>query len=176
MKIKLGDVLDIELPTSEGTIFNLKKTRGKKVLLTFYRIASCSLCNLRISQITKRWDELGDNFMHVSLWHAPQSFLKKNMDRHNIPFIALADENYTYFKKYSIERSILKTLLAFVFRLPSFLKAAMLGFIPLQMKGYIDIVITDVLINEEGKVVEVQYGKDVGHHYNFDKIKKFSKS
>ena len=175
MKIKKGDVLDIELPTSEGKIFNLKETNGKKILLTFYRIASCSLCNLRISQITKRWSELGPNFQHVSIWHAPQDFLKKNMDKHNIPFIALADENYKYFSKYSIERSIRKTLLAFIYRLPSFILAIIKGFIPFQFKGYMDIVITDVLIDEKGKVVEVQYGRDIGHHFSFDKIKDFSK-
>ena len=175
MKIKKGDVLDIELPTSEGKIFNLKETNGKKVLLTFYRIASCSLCNLRIAQITKRWDEFGKNFQHVSIWHAPQDFLKKNMDKHKIPFIALADENYKYFTKYSVERSLGKTLLAFVYRLPNFILASIKGFIPFQFKGYIDIVITDVLINEKGKVVNVQYGRDIGHHFSFDKIKEFSK-
>ena len=42
MKIKKGDMLEIELPSSKGEIFNLKQTKGKKVLLTFYRIASCS--------------------------------------------------------------------------------------------------------------------------------------
>lgn len=174
MKIKKGQKLNIELPTSDGKLFNLNETQGKKVLLTFYRIASCSLCNLRISQITKRWNEFGSNFQHVSIWHAPQDFLKNNMDKHNIPFIALADENYKYFNKYSVERSIVKTLLAFVFRLHSFFLAALKGFIPLQLKGYMDIVITDVLIDESGKVVDVQYGRDIGHHYSFDKIKKFS--
>ena len=109
MKIKKGDTLDIELPTSEGKIFNLSETKGKKVLLTFYRIASCSLCNLRVSQITKRWNEFGSNFQHVSIWHAPEDFLKKNMDRHNIPFIALADKDYKYFNKYDVERSIGKS-------------------------------------------------------------------
>ena len=97
------------------------------------------------------------------------------MEKHNIPFIALADENYKFFNKYNVERSILKTLLAFVFRLPSFFLAAIKGFIPLQLKGYMDIVITDVLIDESGKVVDVQYGKDIGHHYSFGKIKEFSK-
>ena len=174
MKIKKGDKLDIELPTSEGRLFNLKETHGKKVLLTFYRMASCSLCNLRVSQITKRWNEFGSNFQHVSIWHAPQEFLKKNMDKHNIPFIALADQNYKYFNKYSVERSIGKTLLAFVYRLPSFIIAVLKGFIPLQTKGYLDIVITDVLIDETGRVVDVQYGRDIGDHYNFDKIKEFS--
>ena len=109
MKIKKGDILEIELPTAEGEIFNLKETHGKKVLLTFYRIASCSLCNLRISQITKRWSEFGSNFEHVSIWHAPQNFLKKHMDKHNIPFIALDDEIFNFFNKFSVERSIVKT-------------------------------------------------------------------
>ena len=174
MKIKKGDKLDIELPSSEGNLFNLKETHGKKVLLTFYRIASCSLCNLRISQITKRWSEFGSNFKHVSISHPPQDFLKKNMDRHNIPFIALADKDYKYFNKYNVERSIGKTLLAFVYRLPTFIMATLKGFIPLQSKGYLDIVITDVLIDETGRVVDVQYGRDIGHHYSFEKIKEFS--
>ena len=130
---------------------------GRPPVSTLYESVIFVSFNLRISQITKRWNEFGPNFQHVSIWHAPQDFLKKNMDKHNIPFIALADENYTYFNKYSVDRSILKTLLAFVFRLPSFFLAAIKGFIPLQLKGYMDIVITDVLIDESGTVVEVQY-------------------
>ena len=96
------------------------------------------------------------------------------MDRHNIPFIALADKDYKYFNKYNIERSIGKTLLAFIYRLPTFIMASLKGFIPLQTKGYLDIVITDVLIDETGRVVDVQYGRDIGHHYSFEKIKEFS--
>ena len=58
--------------------------------------------------------------------------------------------------------------------LPGFFLAALKGFIPLQLKGYMDIVITDVLIDESGTVVDVQYGRDIGHHYSFEKIKEFS--
>ena len=67
-----------------------------------------------------------------------------------------------------------KTLLAFIFRLPAFFLAGIKGFIPFQFKGYLDIVITDVLIDESGTVVDVQYGRDIGHHYSFNKIKEFS--
>ena len=52
--------------------------------------------------------------------------------------------------------------------------AGIKGFIPFQFKGYLDIVITDVLIDELGTVVDVQYGRDIGHHYSFNKIKEFS--
>ena len=43
MKINKGDTLEeISLPKPDGSIFNLSETKGKKVLLTFYRIAGCS--------------------------------------------------------------------------------------------------------------------------------------
>ena len=51
MKIKKGDKLEeITLPKDDGSLFNLSETKGKKVLLTFYRIAGCSFCNLRLHE------------------------------------------------------------------------------------------------------------------------------
>ena len=51
MKIKQGDLIEeITLPKPDGSIFNLSETKGKKVLLTFYRIAGCSFCNLRLHE------------------------------------------------------------------------------------------------------------------------------
>ena len=66
MRIKKGDKLEeIVLPRHDGTPFKLSETEGKKVLLTFYRIAGCSFCNLRINELQKRFSEFGDNFTHV---------------------------------------------------------------------------------------------------------------
>ena len=57
MKISKGDKLEeITLPRDDGSIFNLSETHGKKVLLTFYRIAGCSFCNLRLNEINKRFN------------------------------------------------------------------------------------------------------------------------
>ena len=51
MRINKGDKIeDIELPDSYGNTFKLSSTKGKKVLLTFYRHASCAVCNLRINE------------------------------------------------------------------------------------------------------------------------------
>ena len=72
MKINKGDKLDeITLPDKEGNTFNLSQTLGKKVLLTFYRIAGCSFCNLRLNEINNRFGELGKNFTHVGIFHSP---------------------------------------------------------------------------------------------------------
>ena len=52
MKINKGDTLEeISLPKPDGSIFNLSETKGKKVLLTFYRIAGCSLLQFKIERI-----------------------------------------------------------------------------------------------------------------------------
>ena len=102
MKISIGDRLEeITLPDQNGNSFNLSQTLGKKVLLTFYRIAGCSFCNLRLNEINKRFGELGNNFTHVGIFHSPVDNLKSYMDKHkNLPFTVLADENFEYFQKY----------------------------------------------------------------------------
>ena len=47
MRIKKGDIIEeIQLPGSDGSRFKLSSTRGKKVLLTFYRFASCGVCKI----------------------------------------------------------------------------------------------------------------------------------
>ncbi len=101
MKISIADRLEeITLPDQNGNSFNLSQTLGKKVLLTFYRIAGCSFCNLRLNEISKKFGELGNNFTHVGIFHSPVDNLKSYMDKHkNLPFTVLADENFEYFQK-----------------------------------------------------------------------------
>tara|TARA_B100000674_G_scaffold71980_1_gene49703 strand:- start:165 stop:704 length:540 start_codon:yes stop_codon:yes gene_type:complete len=177
MKITKGDKLEeITLPKDDGSIFNLSETTGKKVLLTFYRIAGCSFCNLRLNEINKRFNELGSNFTHVAIFHSPVENLRKYMKKHSsLPFSVLADEDFKYFQKYEIERSFAKTLLAILFKAHKIIPAILKGYIPLNIKGYFDIAVTDVLINEQGIVEEVYYAKkDIADHFSFDKIKEFA--
>ena len=52
MKLKAGDKIEkIDLPSTNGTFFNLKEIKGKKTLITFYRFATCPFCILRINEI-----------------------------------------------------------------------------------------------------------------------------
>ena len=94
MKISIGDRLEeITLPDQNGNSFNLSQTLGKKVLLTFYRIAGCSFCNLRLNEINKRFGELGNNFTHVGIFHSPVDNLKSYMDKHCLLYTSdAADE------------------------------------------------------------------------------------
>ena len=178
MKIKKGDKLEeITLPKDDGSIFNLSETKGKRVLLTFYRIAGCSFCNLRLHEFKKRNKEFGKNFTHVGIFHSPVDHLKLSMKKHGstLPFTVLADTDFKYFKKYEIERSFLKVIAAMLFKPHKIIPAIIKGFIPIRILGYFDIAVTDVLINEQGVVEEVYYAqKDIADHFEFEKIKQFA--
>ena len=178
MKIKKGDKLEeITLPKDDGSIFNLSETKGKRVLLTFYRIAGCSFCNLRLHEFKKRNKEFGKNFIHVGIFHSPVDHLKLSMKKHGstLPFTILADTDFKYFKKYEIERSFLKVIAAMLLKPHKIIPAIIKGFIPIRILGYFDIAVTDILINEDGIVEEVYYAKkDIADHFEFNKIKAFS--
>ena len=124
MKIKKGDKIDeIILPKHDGSEFNFSDTKGKKVLLTFYRVAGCTFCNLRLLEFNRRYNEFGPNFTHVGIFHSNVSLLKSNMKKHGpTPFTILADENFKYFEKYEIERSFSKMLATILFKAHKVLK------------------------------------------------------
>ena len=178
MKIKVGDKIDeIELPDTNGNMFKLSSTKGKKVLLTFYRIAGCSFCNLRLMEFKKKSDEFGRDFVHVGIFHSPTDNLNRTMRKHgNLPFKILADEHFKYFEKYEVERSMGKVFLAMLFKAHKIFPAIFKGFIPMRIKGFFDIAITDVFINEKGIVSDVLYAKkDSADHFPFEKVRAFSK-
>lgn len=176
MKINIGDQLEnIQLPTLDGEDFNTNSTKGKKVLLTFYRFASCPMCNLRINSIMKRYDELGDNFTMVAIFNSSVENLKRFTAKHQAPFPILADENYDVFKKYEVKNSLFRFLVSQIMRGPLIWKAMFKGYIPWAIKGHIDILPVDVLIDEEGIVRDVKYGKDIADHIPLNSIISFSK-
>ena len=177
MKIKKGDKLEeISLPEINGDVYHLSDTRGKKVLLTFYRVAGCSFCNLRLMELKKKFNEFGKNFIHVAIFHSPIDNLRRTMKRHDtLPFKILADENFKYFKKYEVERSYSKLFATLLFKGHRVFPALLKGFLPIPIKGHFDIAITDILLDEKGIVEEVYYAKkDSADHFEFEKIKVFS--
>lgn len=177
MKIKVGDKLDsIILPSIDGGEFNTSSIENKKLLITFYRFASCPMCNLRLNNIVKNYDQFGENFTMVAIFNSPVENLKRFTKKHQAPFPILADKDYHYFKKYDVKKSFFIFLISQITRGLSIWKAMFKGFIPWTFKGYLGILPVDVLIDESGIVQDVKYGKDIADHFSFDKIVQFSKS
>jgi peroxiredoxin len=175
MKLKPGQkIKSIELPAIDGTTFKLNNIKGKTCLISFFRFAGCPFCNLRMHELVKRYDELDKNFTIIAIFDSPLDNLIEHAAGHKAPFPILADENNIYYKEYAIEHSISGVLKGMIFRMPTLLKGMMKGYIPLKFKGSITTMPAEFLVDSEGIIKMVHYGKDEGDHLPFEIIKEFS--
>ena len=102
--------------------------------------------------------------------------LKKQMKKHGpLPFTIVADPDFSYYKKYEIERSMGKLMNAFIFKFPKAIAAMLKGYIPIKLGGYLDIATADFFLDKDGVVLEAKYSlKDAFDGFEFSEIKEFS--
>ena len=176
MRLKKGDKLtDLSLPSVKGNVFNIENIAGKKALISFYRFAQCPFCNLRIHELTKRYDELENKLEIIAIFDSPLDHLIKSTKKHKAPFEILADENFKYFDAYGVEKSIFKFFIGSVVNVHRLIKASLLGFVPLQFKGSMLTVPVDILIDETCNIEQVYYGRNTTDHVSLDEIFDFAK-
>ncbi len=106
-KIVSGDPIpNIILPSIDGKGYDISSANGKRIILTFYRFETCPFCNIRINKIIKRWSEFNEETVMIGIFDANIDKLSNSMKKHNPPFIILADEQYTSFLEYEVQKSI----------------------------------------------------------------------
>ena len=178
MKIKKGDSPELKLKKMDGSDFDLNDLKGKKVYLKYMRFASCMFCNLEINHLKNKHSEFGQDFEIVLVFHSSIEFLNKQMKKHGpLPFTVLADPDYSYYKKYEIERSMGKLMSAFIFKFPKAVSAMLKGYIPIKLGGYLDIATADFFLDRDGVVINSKYSeKDAFDGFDFSTIKEFSLS
>jgi peroxiredoxin len=153
---------NITLPSINGEIFNSSQLQGKPFMLSFFRFASCPFCNLRIFELSKKFDELGEDFTIVAIFNSPIDRLSSQGNKHNAPFYILADEFNKYYQQYGIENSVLGMIKGWTLRLPILVKGLLKGYIPLEINHKWTIMPASFLIDKEGVIQRAYYGKDEG--------------
>ena len=175
MRLTSGNKLtNIKLPAIDGTMFESESIKGKPVMLSFFRFASCPFCNLRVNELVRRFDEFGDDFTIIAIFDSPLDNLTRHTAGHKAPFPILADESNKYYKEYNIEHSVLGMLKGMFFRAPTLLKAMFKGYVPTVIKGSLTTMPADFLIDRNGVIQTAYYGKDEGDHLPFDLVKEFA--
>ncbi len=177
MRIMTGSkIKHIRLPDIDGSIFDSESIKGKPIMLSFFRFASCPFCNLRVSELVRRFDEFSDDFTIIAIFDSPLDNLTRHTEAHKAPFPILADEGNKYYKEYGIEYSFIGMLKGMFFRMPTLIKGMFKGYIPLIIKGSMTTMPADFLIDREGNIKTAHYGKDEGDHLSFNEIKAFANS
>ena len=178
MQIKKNDVInELSLPSIDGSVFDLENIKVKKALISFYRYSSCPFCHLRINETINNKKNFGENFQIIAIFNCSLESLQKASTKHDSSVFILADENRFYFDKYNVEKSAFGVFLGSVIGFFRFMKAIFIkGYNPLtSISGAFTGLPVDILIDENGVVRDVKYGKTTIDHISMAEVISFSK-
>jgi len=136
--------------------------RGRNLLLSFYRFASCPFCNLRIHELIQRMPDLGrQDLSRVAVFHAPRDGILKYVGKQQPPFPILPDPEYRIYRQYGVESALRGFLAGSALRMGRALKSIGMGFLPGLMDGHKTLVPADFLIGPDGTIHTACYGRDI---------------
>jgi peroxiredoxin len=148
-----------------GNRIRLRDYAGRKVMLSFYRYASCPLCNLRVHQLSERCADFNSKGLSLlAFFQSPETSIRQYVGRQNSPFPIVADPDRTIYRLYGVESSWIGFFAAGVTKLPHLIQATVKGFRPGKMEGQIALVPADFLIGPDQTIQTAYYGHDIGDH------------
>ncbi|MGE3610666.1 MAG: peroxiredoxin-like family protein [Bacteriovoracaceae bacterium] len=172
-KLKIGmKAPNIELVDWRGSTFNLENVSGKK-WIAFFRYASCPLCNLRVNEMIKRFEELTKSGLQIiAIFQSEPESVAKYVGKQEPPFLILCDPSENSYERYGLQASILGMMSPK--NMSKLISAMKSGFRPGKMEGSVTRIPADFLIDENNIIQEVYYGETIGDHIPFVRVLKFT--
>lgn len=165
---------DFTLTDTHGQEVSLSALRGRRVMLSFYRYASCPFCNLRIHELSKRAEGYQQQGLElIAVFQSPSEKILQYAGKQRPPFPIIPDPRRLLYRRYGVERSWLGLLRAFASRLPEVVKAIASGFRPGSVEGELHRVPADFIVDEEGRLLVTFYGKDIGDHLPLEALENY---
>ncbi len=160
------------VPDLQGDAVDTRNFRGRWLLLSFYRYASCPLCNLRVHELSglhADWQTRGLDMLAV--FQSPADKLRQYVGSQRLPFPLIPDPEQTLYQRYGVGHSWVGFLVAWGKRLPEIGRAVLReGYFPGSVEGGIHRIPADFLINPGGRIAEAHYGRDIGDHLSIARI------
>jgi thioredoxin-dependent peroxiredoxin len=171
MKIQNGEpAKDFQVEDLFGKQITLGDFKGKKMMLSFYRYASCPLCNLRVHQLIQRYPDLHEKGLEmVAFFQSPPETIYRYVGKQDAPFSIVPDPDREVYKLYGVEGSLAGFLKASL-KVGDLISAVRKGFLPGRIDGETTMVPADFLIGPALVVEKAYYGKDIGDHMPIQEI------
>ncbi len=173
MALQIGAVApDFATTTLDGLPLKLDSLRGRRIFLSFFRAASCPLCNLRVWYLAQRaaaWEEQG--LAIVGIFESDGNEIRRYCAPLLSTFPMVADPDKQLFRLYEARESFAGVLWSLVVRLPDYLRAARLHRGSFSMSRQMP---QEFLIDETGHITLVHYGQDNGDYLPFKVIADFA--
>ena len=173
-KLKSGNfAVNFRVKDFNGKQINPVDFRGSKILLSFFRGASCPFCNMRLRELIAKHDEFKKNNLKViCFFNSTNQEITMHAGKQNAPFSIISDPNGEIYKLYGIESSHTGMLKAMMKPL-KMIKMMTSGFFNMKSISDKPLIPADFLINESGLIHQAYYGKDFGDHIDLEEIKKW---
>lgn len=172
-KISTGDKLpELRLTSVFGDSLNTNDLKGKKILITFNRYVSCPLCNFRTHELLAVYDTLKtNNLIIISVYESTKETLTEYSNKEQVPFFMVSDPTEMLYKTFRVQKSWLKTIKG---RFSDYRRkhsgGKKLFKSSYERDGSMNRIGADFLIDENGVIQVVYYGKFVGDHLPVSEI------
>ena len=141
-------------------------------MLSFFRYASCPLCNLRIQELIREYDRLTFNGLLVlAVFQSPAERIVHYVGRQLPPFAIIPDPELKLYRAYGVESSWGGFFRAWTLGLPKVVQSVLgKGFLPGSVEGDLNRIPADFVIGPEGELIDVYYGQDIGDHMPLSRV------
>lgn len=165
--------IDFDTRDIYGKPIALREYLGKRVMLSFFRNAGCPFCNFRIYELTQKyhaWQAAGLEI--IAVFSSPSHEVRRYVAKHPRPFRMISDPQLGIYNRYGVERSAVAILKALMFKLPRIIRGAFHGGVPLR-NPHLTLVPADFLVDENGMIRDIWYGRDTSDHIPMKRIDAF---
>jgi peroxiredoxin len=171
MRLKPGTQAPLFVGESlTGRTVSLEEYRGRRVLLKFYRFASCPICTLHLRGFIRRAAEVrAAGLVPLVLFHSP-GFKTAEAYEPGLPFEILADPDKIAFDAYGVESSWRGMFSWAVMR--DYVKAMARGIFskPFGHEGGIQGHPADFIVDERGTITFARYGRNYADTLTVDGV------
>lgn len=164
---------DFDMTDIYGNAVRLSNYRGKRVMVSFFRDAACPFCNLRVYELSHHYKDWRNQGLEIiAFFRSSAEDIRHYVAKYPRPFTIVSDEELTIYDRYGVEHSFFGMIRGMMLRMPRMMRALFKGFLP-HMRGDQTLIPADFLIDEQGQIRVVYYGRDIGDHIPINFIKSF---
>jgi peroxiredoxin len=170
--LKVGDVMKpLELETIHGKVIKVPDPK-LKVHLQFRRYSGCPVCNLHMRSIAKRNNELlASDVREVAVFYSTRETMLEFQGQ--LPFDTIADPEKELYAKFGADRKMspLSGLdpRSWIAAINALARAPTLKGARGNGENTMGLP-SDFLINIDGKILAVNYGKRVDDHWSVNRV------
>ena len=162
-----------------GKQIKLENYRGKKVLLAFHAFGSCPFCNLRVRELTERYNQWNhEEIEMIHVFPSSKEIIAKFAGKNDPRFLIISDPSKSLYPAYGAGKSIIGFLSGFM-RLKKLFKA--LKVVNLfktltQSDAALHQMPSDFIIDEKGIVLGAFYANSTGDNVEIEAIENLLKT